>query len=225
MAENRQLSLELALDPRFGEEDFLVSASNAEAYSQVEIWPDWPSAILLLVGPQASGKSHLTSIWAERSQARQLSARALGKAEIPALVQAGAVAVEDIDADGLDEAALFHLINLAGEKNAFVLLTSGRALPDIDFRVADLASRLRKLPMVMIDPPDDALIRALLVKLFVDRQLVVDTALVDYLCLRMERSFGAVRATVETLDRETLARGKRLTRPMAAQILGYGTGD
>jgi chromosomal replication initiation ATPase DnaA len=87
-------------------------------------------------------------------------------------------------------------------------------------RTPDLASRLRKLPLVTISEPDDALIRTLLVKLFIDRQLVVDTALVEYLTPRIERSFAGVRRTVELLDRETLARGKRLTRAMAAKILG-----
>jgi chromosomal replication initiation ATPase DnaA len=129
--------------------------------------------------------------------------------------------VEDIDRDGVDETALFHLINLATEKAAFLLLTSAVEPSALRFRTPDLVSRLRRTPLGTIDPPDDALIRALLVKLFVDRQLVVDTALVEYLCLRMERSFAAVRATVEQLDRETLARRKRLTRPMAAQILGW----
>ena len=84
-------------------------------------------------------------------------------------------------------------------------------------------TRLRRMPLVSISPPDDALIKALFVKLFVDRQLVVDTTLVEYLCLRTERSFSAVRAIVERLDREALAQGRRLSRPMAAKILGWAS--
>jgi chromosomal replication initiation ATPase DnaA len=221
MVDVRQLPLELALEPRFGEEDFLVSQSNSEAYARIESWPEWPSKMLLLEGPTASGKSHLASIWAARSGARQLAARALGKAEIPALVTAGAVVVEDIDRAGVDEAALFHLVNLATERGTFVLFSATKSSVEWQIKTPDLISRIRRSPAVLIAPPDDALIRALLVKLFVDRQLVVDTALVEYLCLRIERSFKAVRATVEKLDRETMARGKRLTRPAAAQILGF----
>ena len=221
MAENRQLPLELALEPRFGEEDFLISQCNADAYGLIEVWPDWPSRMLLVMGPAASGKSHLAAIWAKRSHARHLSARSLGKADVPALVAAKAVVVEDIDRSGVDEAALFHLVNLAQEKDAFVFVTTAKAPDDLGLATPDLLSRLRRAPLVAISPPDDALIRALLVKLFVDRQLVVDTALVEYLCLRMERSFSTVRTTVEKLDRETLAQGRRLTRPMAARILGW----
>jgi chromosomal replication initiation ATPase DnaA len=223
MPEHRQLPLELALEPRFGQEDFLVSQSNADAYATIEAWPEWPSRTLVLCGPAASGKSHLAAIWAARAAARQLSARSLGKADVPALVSSNAVAVEDIDRAGQDEAALFHLVNLAQEKGAFLLLTAARPPSELAIVTPDLISRLRRMPLVSIAPPDDALIRALLVKLFVDRQLVVDTALLEYLVLRIERSFTGVRSTVEKLDRETLARGKRLTRPVAAKILGFAS--
>lgn len=231
MVDARQFPLALALDPRFGEEDFLISQSNAEAYARIGQWPDWPGRMLLLEGPNASGKSHLATIWAARSGATQVNALALAKAEIPQLVAAGAIVVEDVDQVdvgqgatgrvGVDEAALFHLLNLATEHGAFVLLSATRHVNEWSIQTPDLLSRIRRVPKVSIAPPDDALMRALFVKLFVDRQLVVDTALVEYLCLRVERSFNAVRAMVEKLDRETMARGKRLTRPIAAQILGF----
>jgi chromosomal replication initiation ATPase DnaA len=221
MAENRQLPLELALAPRFGEEDFLISQSNADAYGMIEAWPDWASRLLVMTGPPASGKSHLAAIWAAKANARQLSARSLDKADVPALIAAGAVVVEDIDRLGFAEAALFHLINLAEEKGASLLFTSARIPQELGVATPDLVSRLRKAPLVSIAAPDDALIRALLVKLFVDRQLIVDTALVEYLCLRIERSFAAVRSTVEKLDLGAMARGRRLTRQVAASILGW----
>lgn len=220
MRDHPQLPLDLGLAPRFGREDFLVSQSNADAYGWIEIWPDWPSRMLLLMGPSAAGKSHLAAIWAQDAKAMIVPAKALKAADLPALLTSGAAVIEDIDVDDRDEAALFHLINLAQEQNAFLLLTTRKALPEIVIATPDLLSRLRKLPLVSIASPDDALIRALLVKLFVDRQLVVDTALVDYLCPRIERSFAGVNQIVEKLDRETLARGKRLTRSMAAKIHG-----
>jgi chromosomal replication initiation ATPase DnaA len=220
MAESRQLPLDLALAPRFGAEDFLVSGSNADAYALIEAWPQWPGRILALVGPPASGKSHLTAIWAERAGARSLAARSLAKADLPALAAAGAVAIEDADQGALPETELFHLLNLAEERGASLLISATRPPSEWPVRLPDLASRLRKCPVAAIAEPDDALIRTLLVKHFLDRQLVVDTALVAYLALRIDRSFAGVRKTVDLLDRETLARAKRLTRAMAAKILG-----
>ena len=61
--------------------------------------------------------------------------------------------------------------------------------------------------------------RAILVKLFADRQLQVDESLVGYLITHLERSFAAARAAVDTLDREALRRKRRLTRALAAEVL------
>lgn len=219
MADSRQLPLELAHEPSFSEEDFLISRSNAEAYAMLDAWPRWPARMLLLVGPPASGKSHLAAIWAGRAGAGVLPGRELGHIQVPDLVGT-AIAVEDIDSE-VDEAALFHFLNHAQERQAFVLLTTARPPSELAFATPDLASRLRRVPLVAIEAPDDALIRALLVKLFVDRQLIVDIALVEYLSLRIERSFTAARETVARLDRETLARRRRLTRQAAAEILGW----
>jgi chromosomal replication initiation ATPase DnaA len=221
MRDTGQLPLDLALEPRFGAEDFLVSQSNTDAYGRIETWPDWPGHMLAVAGPVACGKSHLTAIWAVRAGARVLSARALSKADLPALAAAGALAVEDADKGNLPEAELFHLLNLMLEKKSSLLITGTTPPARWPVRTPDLASRLRKMPSVSIDPPDDALLRALLVKLFVDRQLVVDLALVEYLVVRIERSFSAVSETVNLLDRESLARGRRLTRAVASRILGF----
>jgi chromosomal replication initiation ATPase DnaA len=220
MAENRQLPLALALAPRYGIEDFLVSGSNADAYAMIEAWPAWPGRMLALVGPEASGKTHLSAIWAERAGARTLSGRALPRADLPALAAAGAVAVEDADSTPIAETELFHLLNLAAERGAHVLVTAAREPSAWSVAMPDLMSRLRKMPTVSIAQPDDALLRALLVKLFVDRQIIVDMSLVEYLLPRVERSFAGLARIVAALDREGLARGRRLTRAMAAELLG-----
>jgi chromosomal replication initiation ATPase DnaA len=144
----------------------------------------------------------------------------LAGAAIPHLVSNGALLVEDADRmDAGDEAALFHLLNLARERRAFVLLTSRVPVEGLRIRTADLLSRLRLAPSVGLEPPDDALLKAVLVKLFVDRQLVVDTSVVDYLALRIERSLAAAAAVVARLDNEALSRGRRITRPMAAAVV------
>ncbi len=219
----KQLAFDLPLDPRFGAEDFLVSPSNEQAYGLIENWPEWPDSILLLVGPRGSGKSHLASIWATNARAWTVDAAGITHDKVPHLVSNGALAIEDMDRGERDEAALFHLLNLAREKKASLLIT-GETPPDRwGLRTPDLLSRLRLAPGVSLDPPDDALLKAVLVKLFVDRQLVVDTSLVDYISLRIERSLARAAEVVAELDREALSRGRRITRPMAAGVLGAST--
>jgi chromosomal replication initiation ATPase DnaA len=215
----RQLALDLPVEERLGSEDFLVSRSNEAAYAAVESWPDWPGGVLLLVGAPGSGKSHLAAIWASRSQAWTTPRAALTDAGVPHLVSAGALVIEDCDASAGGEAALFHLLNASRDRGATLLLTAAKAPDAWGLATPDLLSRLRLAPTVRIEPPDDALIRAVLVKLLVERQLVVDTAVVEFLAQRMERSVSAARDLIERLDRAALARQRRITRALATEIL------
>ena len=216
----RQLTLDLPIETRFGREDFLVSPSNADAFETFEGWPAWPDRVLLLLGPTGAGKSHLGAIWAARSHARNLPASALAGADVSALAGAGPLLLEDVDSARGIEAELFHLLNLVrNSANSWLVLTA-RAWPDgWGLRTADLLSRLRLAPAVEIAEPDDALVRAVLVKHFIDRQLVVDTTVVEYLAMRIERSLDAARQVVEALDQEALMAGRRITRPMAGDVL------
>ena len=216
----RQLAFDLPLDPRYGREDFLVSPSNERAYGLIERWPDWPDRVLHLTGPKGSGKSHLASIWATSAHAWTIDAFEVSGERVPHLVSNGALVVEDADRGERDEAALFHLLNLSRERGAYLLLTGAAAADAWGIRTPDLLSRLRLAPSVTLDPPDDALLKAVLVKLFVDRQLVVDTSVVDFVALRIERSLARAADIVKALDREALSRGRRITRAMAAEILG-----
>jgi chromosomal replication initiation ATPase DnaA len=216
---SRQLPLDLPAEPRFGREDFLVSPSNATAWDMFERWPAWPARTLILCGPSGAGKSHLAAIWAARTGARVLAGRSLSLADLPGLARAGAILVEDADVAPGAETELFHLINLARDENCWLAVTARRRPDAWGLATPDLLSRLRAAPVVEIGQPDDALVRAILVKLFVDRQLVVDTAVVEYLALRIERSLDAARSIVDALDREALALGRAVTRPMASEVL------
>jgi chromosomal replication initiation ATPase DnaA len=214
-----QLALDLPVEPRFGAEDFLVSPSNEAAYAMIERWPDWPAPALVIVGPPGSGKSHLAAIWAERSGARVVTGAGLALAHPPALAAAGAALVEDADRLGAAEAQLFHLMNLMRETGGALVVTAQSPPDRWGLTTPDLLSRLRLAPMVELAPPDDALMRAVLVKLLVDRQLVVDTSLIDYVALRLDRSLDAARRFVAALDREALARGRRVSRALAGDVL------
>lgn len=214
----RQLVLALPHAESLAREDFLAGPSNAAALALIERWPDWPAPVMALVGPEGSGKSHIAAIWARMSGARVVSARLLGDTDLPAAFATGALVVEDLEPQGFDERALFHLLNLAREQGASVLVTARAAPAGLKVDIRDLASRLRALPVVTLAPPDDALLRALIVKLATDRQIAVDQALVNYLANRIERSFAAARTAMERLDEEALRRHRPVTRALAAEI-------
>jgi chromosomal replication initiation ATPase DnaA len=214
----RQLALALDHSESFAREDFLTGPSNAAAFNLIERWPDWPDRALLLVGPEGAGKSHLAAIWAQTTGARLVAAHALDNVSLPGMLATGALVVEDLSAGKFDERALFHLLNLVREEAASLLVTA-RMLPAaaaIDLN--DLASRVRSLPVVNLVAPDDALLRAVIVKLFADRQLAVEESLVAYLVTRIERSFAAARVAVERLDREALRLKRPVTRALAGEL-------
>jgi chromosomal replication initiation ATPase DnaA len=215
----RQLAFELPHAESFRREDFLADASNEAALALVESWPNWPHRIAAIIGTPGSGKSHLAAIWAERAGARIADAAALVRSEVPRALVTGALVIEDLAADRADEQALFHLFNLAREEDAYVLVTAA-SRTDLDgYVLPDLASRLRALPVIALTPPSEALLAAVMVKLFADRQLTVDEDTVTYLLSRIERSLSAVRDTVGMLDRAALSRGRRITRALAAELL------
>jgi len=215
----RQLVLNLAHRQALGAEDFLVSRSNSEAVELIDRWPDWPHPASIVIGTQGSGKTHLAHVWQLRSSAGLIAASAITDATVAALADGDALVVEDLDRGIAEEQALFHLLNRAGESKLAVLLTSRVAPGGLEFVIPDLRSRMRALPFVEVQPPDEALLKSVLVKLFADRQLTVEPPVIEYLSLRMERSMEAANRLVDTIDRLALAMHRKVTKPLAAEAL------
>jgi len=213
----RQLVLDLPHRAALGAEDFLVSPSNAKAVGMIDNWHDWPRASAIVVGPEQSGKSHLAQVWRLKSGAEVVAAANLDEAI--ARKFAGPLVVEDVDRGIGCERTLFHLFNLARETGRAVLLTSSRPPGELTVTLPDLRSRLRALPVIEIGAPDDELLRAVLVKLFADRQLAVEPHVVAHLALHMEQSMAAASRVVAEIDRRSLAVQRRVTRALAATVL------
>ena len=214
-----QLVLDLGHRSAHGVEDYLVAPCNQDAVAWLDRWPDWPGPALALHGPAACGKPHLTHIWMNRSGAQLLSAGELSELALDRVMAQGHNVIVDDAGSGIDERALLHLYNMIGEAGGNLLL-AGR-MPPSRWMVglADLRSRLNAAPAVAIGRPDDALIGAVLVKLFGDRQVPVDGEVLAYVLARMERSFAAARTLVVALDRAALAAHRRITIPLAREVM------
>jgi chromosomal replication initiation ATPase DnaA len=215
----RQLTFALPHAESLTRDNFLEGPANAAGVTLVESWPEWPNRIMFLVGPEGSGKSHLAAIWAEQAGARFTSAHALTPSSVPVALATGALVIEDLRSSQFDERALFHLVNLAREDQAFVLITAREPPSAFEIELRDLRSRLRAVPTIPLLPPDDQLFRALVVKFCADRQLAVDESVVGYIATRIERSYAAARRAVELLDSEGLRLGRPVTRALAAELL------
>ncbi|MET4632501.1 DnaA ATPase domain-containing protein [Kaistia defluvii] len=221
----RQLPLSLPHSAAMTRADFIVGRANQSAIALIDRYPDWPNPVALLVGPAGSGKTHLGQIWKAATGAVEIAARDLATAGLDDLVGTHPVLVEDVDGEGVSQTALFHLFNLVRERRVSALFTSRVPLQALPFDLPDLASRLRSAVPVGLLEPDDELLARVIVKLFADRQLAVDPAVIDFISHRMERSLGAANRLVELLDREALAAGRPITRHLAATVLAREAGD
>ena len=218
-----QLVLDLPHRSAFGVEDFLVSTSNSDAVEVIDAWPSWPHQAVVLLGPEGAGKSHLANVWRASSKARLFGVDEIDDKWVREFDGATPLVVEDIDRALINEQAIFHLINLAKERRFDILFTTRIAPGDLNLSLPDLRSRIRAMPVVEIQPPDEILLQILLIKLFDDRQLPVSPAAIKYLARHMDRSTGMAVNVVDAVDRaaweSTGQRVKRVSRDMVADVL------
>lgn len=215
-----QLPLAFGHAPATGRDDLLVAPPVDAAVALVDAWPHWRSPVAVIAGPAGSGKSHIAAVWRDKAGAALVIARP-GAEEAAA---SGPVLVEDADRDGFDERTLFHMINAVREHGHTMLMTSRLWPMSWPVALPDLKSRLKAATVVEIGEPDDEFLSQVIVKLFADRQLFVEDRLVAYMAARMERSLEAAQKLVDRLDRLALARGSRITRALARQVLGEMVG-
>lgn len=223
-----QLVLDLGHRPAIGRADFLVSQCNADAVAWIDRWPEWPAPGLVIWGPAASGKSHLGQVWRARAGAPMIAADDFDNREPPDLAgEVGAVYVDGADriaGDTKRERAALHVYNLIAERGGHILFSARTPPGRWQIALADLRSRLNALPAVTIEPPDDAVLGAVLLKLFTDRQLNVGVDLIQFAVTRMERSFEAAERLVAAVDAAALASQRRVTIPLLREVLPRATG-
>ncbi len=216
-----QMSFDLPTKPAHGRDDFFISPSNAQAVQILEDWPNWPHHKLALIGPKAAGKTHLAHVWASDIMASITPANRLADADIPTLCQTPAV-IEDVHKIASDTAAqkaLFHLHNLMQQNAAPLLLTADLPPARWDLGLPDLQSRMSATAITSLGAPDDALLAAVLAKLFTDRQIKVQPALITYLLKRMDRSLASAAGLVLRLDTAALNQGCAINLKLAARVL------
>jgi chromosomal replication initiation ATPase DnaA len=219
---SEQLPFDFNHRPSVSGDDFLVSISNKDAVAWIDQWSIWPSPFLVIYGLPGSGKTHLCNVFMEETGARLLSASMLSTAGLPSLLSTSENFILDDNNINLNEdfeESLFHIYNDLSSRRGRMLITSVAPPSDWSIKLVDLASRLKASPAVSIGMPDDDLIKAVLVKLFSDRQLRVEIGVIDYVLNRIERSLGAARHFVEIADKRALIEKKSITLTLVRQVL------
>lgn len=219
----RQLALDLPHRPHFSRSDFLVAPANRAALAALDGFGRATASAMAISGPPGSGKTHLAHIWASGVGARWIRPETLAAA-LPELAALPATplafdAADRVAGEAAAETGLFHLLNLVRQQGGSLLLTGRQPPARWPVALPDLRSRLAALNTVAVGAPDEALLGAVLVKLFADRQVSPGGEVIAYLLPRMDRSLAAARALVAALDAESLAGKRPITVPLAAKVL------
>lgn len=215
MSHPQQLILNLPLVPNPGQNEFLCSAANWQAFQWIERWPDWPMRNLAIYGERGSGKTHLAQLWAEKSQALWVTpSQTLDHTPFSLAQGCKACVIDDYD-EIRDESWLFHFYNLMQEQNGHILFCGLNAPGQTLFGLPDLSSRLRSVLAVEVGSPDEETIKTLLKNLLIRRGLDLADDLAEYLIRRMERSYDAIHHLVCKLDELSLI----LQRPITLSLI------
>jgi chromosomal replication initiation ATPase DnaA len=214
-----QLPFEFEHRPSLSGDDFLVAPCNQVAVAWLDKWPDWSSPFLIIYGPPGCGKSHLSHVFMAKSGAMALTSALIEDAGLANIISSAQNFVVDDGDQDFDEEALFHIYNDLASRDGHMLITSTVSPVEWPIKLADLASRVKAAPAAEIRQPEDDLIKAVMVKLFSDRQVRVESGVIDYVSKRMERSLDAARQFVEAADKAALVEKKAITLAIARRVL------
>ncbi|HTJ63407.1 MAG TPA: DnaA/Hda family protein [Alphaproteobacteria bacterium] len=217
-----QLTLPLEHRVARGVEDFLVTPANRRAVEWIDRWPDWPFTALVIVGPAASGKTHLAALWKARAEAAAVRLDDSDIEQAATIAASRSILIDDCDittggAGG--QRALLQLYNLVRAAGRQMLLTASAPPTAWGIGLADLSSRLNSAMVVNIDSPDDVILSAIAMKGFADRQIAVDQSVIAYVVSRSERSFAGIARTVQALDEAAWAGKRPITIALARDVL------
>lgn len=209
----KQEALPLTWPQRFGRDDFIVADCNKEACQAVSTPDEWPIPVTVMIGPAASGKSHLATIFKDLHGATFIKTSA--EIDEALAMHPLFIVIDDADKIQADE-KLFHLFNSVLTRKARFLMTASSD-PQEWIKLPDLLSRVKASHYITLENPDEAMIKLAYQKLFNDRGLFVDDKVLDYLALRTERSFAGVLKNVNILDQLALENKKRVTIPLITE--------
>ncbi|MCH2540962.1 MAG: DnaA/Hda family protein [Alphaproteobacteria bacterium] len=217
---NVQLSLNLKKKGIYEKDDFLVSSSNKEAYKLVNSWPEWRSRKIIIFGDSGTGKTHLSKIWQKNTSAIILNLNQLKKIKFESFFKKKNIFIIENISDFFDkinnkeknnlEKQLLHFYNLIEEKKGYLLLTSLIAPKLWKISLPDLKSRILSSIAVKIKKPNDQLLSSVLVKLFVDKQILIDKKIIKFIVYRSERSFANLENIVNKIDKQSLITKKKI---------------
>ena len=199
-------------------EDFFISNSNKHILDFFEQWPKWEKNFLNIVGENFSGKTHMVNIFLKKFKGIKLDASQLNNDNLKELKIYQNIVLENLT-NKINEELLYTLINMIDQDNKFLIVTSSKAMVDLDFSLEDLSSRSKSFILQNIEKPDDELIFALLVKNLSDRQISLEKKLIDFIIRRIDRSYSKIFNFIYKIDEISLKKKKSIDLKTIKEVL------
>ena len=207
MNNKNQILFDFKFNKNYLDQDYYLSSSNQDAYNLINCWPKWIKKTINLYGKKFSGKSHLASIFEKKTTCIKVFSEEFSDITIQNFKIKQALIIEDLD-ENFSENLLYTVLNIIEQENKYLLITSLEPLNKFNFKLPDLISRIRNCLIIGIKNPDDNLIFALLIKYLSDRQINIDTKLIEYIIKRIDRSYEKIFLFINKIDKLSLKKGK-----------------
>ena len=218
----QQIPLDLRHVEALGREDYFVNESNENVLKWLNKWPEWPTPTFVIYGPKASGKTHLLSVWAEKSQQDVFSINDVLSSGWESFSDQKHMAIDDVHeaiGDEVKEKNLFHLYNQLLANGGTLLLTSEDTPSSLNFALPDWASRMRAATSETLHEPDDNLLSIVLLKLFQDKKVTITDKEIQYIVPRIERSYATAQHLVEEVNQVSLSQKRPITIPLIKMVM------
>jgi len=213
-----QLIFKFPFKTNYFEEDFYVSSNNFEAYKLIESWPKWSSRYINIYGPSGCGKTHLANIFKKKINSFFIKASDLSDNFLPLIKLKECLIIDEYQTN-IEEKLFYSVLNQCHQSNQYIIVNSSKPIKNFKVELNDLKSRFDSFINIGIDLPTDDLIRVILSKNFSDKQIKIDTKLLEYILKNIHRSYEDIFDLIDKVDSLSLSTGKSININLIKKVL------
>ena len=214
-----QLTFKFPFKAKYYEQDYYVSSNNFAVYRLIESWPNWPGKWINIYGPNGCGKTHLSNILLQKTQAVYLKAADFKDFEIIGNIEKKDCLIIDDYTNNIDEKEFYSILNFLKQSNKYIIINSINPAKNQNIKLQDLQSRLNSFIDIGVDLPTDDLLRVIITKFFSDKQIDINPKISEYIINNIDRSYEKVYKLIREIDDLSLSTGKSININLVKKLL------
>ena len=213
-----QLIFKFPFKTNYFEEDFYVSENNFEAYKLIESWPKWSSRFINIFGPSGCGKTHLANIFKKKINSFFINASEINNNNLSSIKSKECLIIDNFK-NNVEEKLFYSVLNQSHLSNQFIIINSLKPIQSFKIELNDLKSRFHSFVNISIDLPTDDLIKVIISKNFSDKQVKIESKLLEYIIKNIDRSYEAIFDLINKLDDYSLSSGRSINITLIKKAL------